>query len=121
MAKEFHTDERPEWFAATPPGECLKLMLTKMASNRQFKMLYADVGRAYFYAPARRPVYVKLPDEDKMEGDEGKCGKLRVSMYGARDAALNWALDYSETLYRPDSSRGRRIRVYFATTSTTSR
>ena len=28
----------------------------------------------------------------------GKCGKLRVSMYGTRDAAMNWATEYGETL-----------------------
>ena len=69
-----------------------------MAANRKLKMLYADVSRAYFYADAVRPVYVKLPAEDFEEGDAGRCGKLRVSMYGTRDAALNWSLEYSNTL-----------------------
>ena len=53
-------------------------------------MMYADVSRAYFYAPASRAVYVKLPDEDREEGDEHMCGKLNVSMYGTRDAAKGW-------------------------------
>ena len=99
VAKEFKgNDDRPEWYAATPPSESLKLMLHRLASNRKFKLLYADVSRAYFYAPAARPVYVQLPDEDKEPGDEGMCGKLRVSMYGTRDAAMNWANEYAETL-----------------------
>ena len=60
--------------------------------------MYADVSRAYFYAPAKRPVYVRLPEEDFEPGDENKCGKLLMSMYGTRDAALNWSIEYSQTL-----------------------
>ena len=98
VAMEFKTDERPEWYAATPPSECLKIALSMMAEDRKKKMLYADVSRAYFYAKAARPVYVKLPEEDREPGDESMCGRLRVSMYGTRDAALNWATEYGETL-----------------------
>ena len=61
-------------------------------------LMYADVSRADFYAKAIRPVYVKLPDEDFETGNERQCGKLKMSMYGTRDAALNWALEYGDTL-----------------------
>ncbi len=98
VAMEFKTDVKPEWYAATPPSECLKIILSLMAGSRQKKMLYADVSRAYFYAGVARPVYVKLPEEDKEAEDAQMCGKLKVSMYGTRDAALNWALEYGETL-----------------------
>ncbi len=98
VAMEFKTDNKPEWYAATPPSECLKLILHKMTTNRKTKMMYADVSRAYFYAKASRPVYVTIPEEDREAGDEECCGKLRVSMYGTRDAALNWATEYGETL-----------------------
>ena len=108
VAKEFRgNDDRPEWFAATPPSECLKLMLHKLASNRGHKLLYADVSRAYFYAPAVRPVYVQLPEEDKTTEDIGMCGKLRVSMYGTRDAAMNWAAEYGETLKKAGFVQGK--------------
>ena len=59
---------------------------------------YADVSRAYFYAPAVRPVYVKLPSEDTNSNDKGMVGKLNMSMYGTRDAAANWAAEYGQTL-----------------------
>ena len=49
-----------------------------------------DVKRAYFYAPATRPIYVKIPDEDWEAGDEENVGVLELSLYGTRDAALNW-------------------------------
>ena len=91
VAKEYKTDIRPDLYAATPPSECLKMMISMMASNQGFRIMYADVSRAYFYAKAVRPVYVKLPDEDREEGDEARCGKLLMSMYWTRGAALNWS------------------------------
>ena len=57
-----------------------------------------DVSRAYFYAPAIRPVYVKIIGEDFELGDENRCGRLNVSMYGARGAAMNWHEHYKEHL-----------------------
>ena len=98
VAREFKTDDRPEWYAATPPSECLKILISKMASDSGMKMMYADVSRAYFYARAARDVFVELPEEDKEPGDEDMCGRLKVSMYGTRDAALNWATEYGDTL-----------------------
>ena len=51
-------------------------------------MMCADLSRVYFYAKAVRPVYVNLPDEDRTGGDEQMCGRLVMSMYGTRDAAM---------------------------------
>ena len=75
--------------------------------RRKFGLMYADVSRAYFYAKAVRPVYVKLPDEDVEPGDEGKCGRLKMSMYGTRDAALNWSLEYASTLLASGYVQGK--------------
>ena len=114
VAKEFRgNDDRPEWFAATPPSECLKLMLHMMASREGSKLLYADVSRAYFYAPAVRPVYVNLPEEDRGPEDAGLCGELRVSMYGTRDAAMNWAVEYGETLKKAGFKQGKHSACLF--------
>ena len=107
VAKEYNTGVRPDLYAATPPTECLRLMLSRLASNKNFKLMYADVSRAYFYAKAVRPVYVKLPEEDLKPGDEGKCGKLLMSMYGTRDAAQNWSMEYADTLKRDGYIQGR--------------
>jgi len=57
----------------------------------QHKIDFIDIKRAYFYAPAKRDVYIKLPKED---AEEGMCGKLLKSMYGTRDAILNWEEEY---------------------------
>ena len=107
VAKEFKDGDKPEWYAATPPGECLKLLLNKMAAKKgQVKLVYADVSRAYFYAKASRPVYVELPEEDKDDNDGAVCGRLNVSMYGTRDAARNWAEEYAQTLRSAGFKRG---------------
>ena len=53
------------------------------------KMDFIGVRRAYFHADAIREVYVELLEEE--EDRKGVCGKLFKSMYGARDAAQNWA------------------------------
>ena len=51
------------------------------------KLAFIDVKRAYFYARARRPVYIEIPIEDYEPGDELRVGKLNLSLYGTRDAA----------------------------------
>ena len=40
-------------------------------------------------------MYVDLSKEDY---EEGKCGLLRKAMYGTRDAAQNWELEYTEMM-----------------------
>ena len=46
-----------------------------------------DVARAYFYAPDSRPMFIKIPAEDRSESDAGKVAQLNISLYGTRDAA----------------------------------
>ena len=41
------------------------------------------------------------------DGDESQCGKLMMSMYGTRDAALNWALEYGDTLKAAGYEQGK--------------
>ena len=107
VAKECRTDVRPDLYAATPPSECLKLLLSRLASNRKRRLMYADVSRADFYAKAVRPVYVVLTSEDFEDGDENRCGELVMSMYGTRDAALNWSAEYTKTFADSGYIQGR--------------
>eukprot|EP00973_Karenia_brevis_P093559 12417904-Karenia_brevis.AAC.1 len=95
VAKEFKTQNDPTLFAATPPLEVLKIIISLAATrndrgNIHRKIMINDVSRAYFYAVSETPTYVKLCSEDQDEGDQGMCGELRVSMYGTRKAAQNW-------------------------------
>ena len=57
-----------------------------------------DVRSVYFYAPARRTVFVELPPEDYQPGDEHMCGLLlRYSLFDAREAAHNWEEELTST------------------------
>ena len=76
VAKEYKTHARPEKHAPTPPLEALNVVLSEIATGtRRGKVDVAlvDVRRAYFYAPARRRVFVELPLEDCQPGDMNAC------------------------------------------------
>ncbi len=45
-------------------------------------------------------IYVKLPAEDTLPGEEGMCGRLNFSMYGTRRAATNWQAHYISVLLK---------------------
>ena len=53
-----------------------------------------DISKAYVFAPAIRDIYIELPLEDAEPG----MGKLELSLYGTRDAALSWADAYTKVL-----------------------
>ena len=132
VAKEFKTNNNPGFFSATPPTESLKMILSLVAAaqghrrdnwgpvgkceNKYMKdanddnsicLLYTDISRAYFHAEAREEKYVEIPDEDWEEGDNDRCARLRVSMYGTRDAAANWEACYGKVLVDNGFVRGR--------------
>ena len=69
-----------------------------ISTQRPTGIEFADVSRAYFYARARRNVYVQIADQDWEEGDDSRCGRLNLSMYGTRDAAQNWEAAYTRTM-----------------------
>ena len=64
--------------------------------------MIADVSRAFFEAPARRDVWLELPEEVLAKGETAGdiVGTLEASLYGARDASANW----QEEIYK--SMRG---------------
>ena len=66
-----------------------------------------DVRRAYFYAPVQRPVFIEIPAEDRMPGDEDMVGELDFSLYGTRDAAQNWESAYSTFMEGIGFAKGR--------------
>ena len=66
--------------------------------NQPYRTLNIDIERACFYAPAERPVYIEIPVGDHQPGDEGLVGELELSLYGTRDAAQNWAKEYTTYL-----------------------
>ena len=102
VAKEINKDRREGLFAATPPLECLKFILSSAQTERRrhgrivkVKILVLDVSRAHFHPPAVREVYVDLPPEDH---EEGMVGLLLKTMYGTLDAAEQWSAHYTRTV-----------------------
>ena len=62
-------------FAATPPLEAQKILFSmavtesigfkKGQKNKGLKLDFIDIRRAYFHAPARRDIFIELPDEER--------------------------------------------------------
>ena len=102
VGREIKNDNRLDLFAATPPLETIKFITAMCAKGQQGaqkrRMAVIDIKRAYFYAPSKRPTFIEIPSEDREKGDEGKVGKLELSLYGTRDAAQNWSEEYTKTL-----------------------
>ena len=102
VGRELKLDNRLDLFAATPPLESLRMLCSICASSQgrkdPFRILSIDVRRAYFYAKALRPVYIEIPAEDRGPEDVDLVARLNLSLYGTRDAAQNWAKEYSNFL-----------------------
>ena len=113
VAKKFGTDVRPELYAATPPSECLCLLLRQLASDPTKQLMYADVSQAYFYAKAVRPIYVQLPAEVFEEGDEGNRSELVMSMLETRDAAVKWPAECTAILLTNEFVQGQHSPCLF--------
>ena len=70
-------------FAATPPLEAQKLLFSMAVTEgigcqrgereKGLKLGFIDIYRAYFYAPARKNIFIRLPEEDH---EPGMCGRL---------------------------------------------
>ena len=102
LAQELNLSRLFELYAATPPLEFIKYLISFCASSqgssRPTQLTISDVKKAYFYAPATRRVFVALPLEDQGPGEEGMCALLERSLYGTRDAAYNWIQVYTTVL-----------------------
>jgi hypothetical protein len=79
VAKEFNTGEQDGLFAATPPLEALRLLISDAATVEegleQKVVMINDVARAFFEAPMKRTVCVELPwealtDEERASGKD---------------------------------------------------
>ena len=102
VAQEINKHKMPELFAATPPLEFIKFLISLCASAQwsasPTRLMVCDVKKAYFYAKATRRVFVALPAEDQTESEKDMCGLLERSLYGTRDAAYNWTETYTNVL-----------------------
>ena len=76
-------------------------------------LLVIDVRRAYFYARARRRVYIELPEGDGGGPGSRQCGLLRKSLYGTRDAQ-NWECELGGCLEEIGLRRGQASTCLYA-------
>ena len=95
VAEQFKGSDSEEWFAATPPIEALRALISHTMSGPKKKaLMVCDVSRAFFYAPVQHYMYVELTVED----NNNMCAKLRMSMYGTNAAAQHWQKKVQETM-----------------------
>ena len=114
VGREFKKNKRDDLFAATPPLEAIRALISLAASqknrgsNKVKKLSFIDIKKAYFHAKVKRLVYVDLPDEALSPDERGKfCGRLNYSLYGTRDAAQNWEDTYAEIMVNMGFDRGK--------------
>ena len=52
-------------------------------------------------------MYIEVPEEDQVEGEGDVVGELQLSLYGTRDAAVNWSNTYTKFLKDSGFEQGR--------------
>jgi hypothetical protein len=114
VARDFRTKgekDREDLFAATPPLELLKALISKAAGCKARKILVIDVKKAHLYPLCTQDVYIELPEE--AGAGPGVCGKLEHWLYGFRPAAQAWENHYSRNLEQEGFKRGAASPVSF--------
>jgi len=96
---EFNTGAMEGTFAATPPLEATRAIISLLATDGvggvDKGLMVCDVSTAIFCAPCTRRIFLELPDEDKEEGKDEVAEMLfspfvGIMMHrrsGTRDAA----------------------------------
>ena len=103
VGREFNVGRDDNLYAATPPLEALRFVISHAAtwargrSRGRRSIMINDVRRAYFYAQIQRDVYIEVPPEDPGSGPN-VLGKLKLCLYGTRDAAKGWQDELSQQL-----------------------
>ena len=89
VGREIATYKRDDLFAATPPLESLRYIVSRCAANQyyannadKFSIMSNDIKRAYFYAPSTRPIYIIIPEEDQEDGDGARVDQFNFSFMG---------------------------------------
>lgn len=114
VGKEFNDGADNEMFAATPPLEALRILISEAATvedggeGEEKAMMLNDVARAFFEAAVKRDVCIELPDEDLEPGEtrDQWVGKLLQSLYGTRDAAANWQEEVAKAMKKMGFTQG---------------
>ena len=109
VANEVNHYDDAQYFAATPPLESIRLLLSKFAqrskANPNLKLGFLDVTKAYFHASPTRSVYVRVPKRTGLP--PGIYGKLKRCCYGTRDAGALWEECCARALVDLGFTRGK--------------
>ena len=70
VAQEYNNSKEEGLFAGTPPLEALKILIGDVTTSKWKEIAIHDISRAFFYAKAMRPVYVKIPEEARVPGED---------------------------------------------------
>jgi hypothetical protein len=104
VVKEIATYKTDEFFAATPPLESFRLLLSLAASDpHETKIEVLDARKAHLHAFAARTVFTQLPPE---EAAPGYCARLVRCLYGTRDAPKRWEAYLAEQLVALGFAKG---------------
>ena len=96
--------DRFDLFAATPPLEALRFIVSLAASQEDRegecdKIMLIDVKKAHLYGRCDDPMaFIELPLEDCSGDNQDSVGKLNFWLYGMREAAQAWEEDYATKL-----------------------
>ena len=90
-------DDNTQTFSSTPSNEVLRLLVFFVMSPRNkdeksHVLMFIDISRAHPYCKIRRQVWVELPTEDPRSKEEDVCDLLLRSIYGLRDAEMNFQM-----------------------------
>ena len=95
VGREYNNGKYDTLYASTLPLEALRLVVSWAATVKGSKketcheLMTNNIRRAYFYAQASRNLFVEFPDEDPRKA-AGLVGRLKLCLYGTRDAATSW-------------------------------
>ena len=103
VAREIAYHKNDDFYAATPPLEALRMLLSIVASTRGCKVLVMDARKAHLHASVDRLIYVDLPLEIRKPG---MCARLRRCLYGTRDAPARWEAFLAAELCRMGFAQG---------------
>ena len=116
VARDFRgaDKDREDLFAATPPWELKKLLMSHAvdrSNGKARKMLLIDVKKAHLNSECTEDVFIELPEE--VGAAQDKVGKLRRWLYGFRPAAAAWEAHYAHKLEEVGFKRGLATPVSF--------
>ena len=105
VVKEIATYKSDDFFAATPPLEAFRLLLSLAASSgKDTKIEVLDARKAHLHVFADRTVFTQLPPEVAVPG---YCARLVRCLYGTRDAPKRWEAFLAEQLVALGFAKGR--------------